>query len=1502
MSGVDAAATLSLRIDTDKAKKDIGELRAEYRQLRQELGSDLKVGTVGNQIKDLQASLSAVGAGVLSVNKALDDIVRAGGRFGNALSSGAKEAARDLASLRTSIAAGGGSLSGMLALNESQIATFNSRLKTVGIEAAKALESGITSSNFSKTNQVLSAFAKNTESSLNTIIRLSRDAQRALKEFGPETAKNQFGDYLVGGDAERLAESRLRDLAVAKELTRQQAIQAAGSRQLQSDQAAVYAELLRGDEQRARAQAKLNELNAKGTNDAARAKVLAAEKELARVSTPSLNRAFESATIENARRAVNARNSLYSDEYVAEQRAAQNLLNLKARTRAQLKIESDALLADAERAAKRLRDVALANERSVAYLASTPRQQASQNLRASIALDRGYSTAKFAPEAVSAATGLGSPEAALAAVRALESAHRRLPPAIREAAESQINWNKVAHEGHSAVRGLSGSLGTLWITYGSLVPLLTGAALGAAFKQTAVAGSEFAYQLTFVKALGGETSETVERLSDAAKSLGQNSLQGPVELASGFRVLAQAGIQGSDAILTMSSVLDLAVTGEMDMAQAGTTLVGVMKAFNLTVTSAGHVGDVFAKAAALSQTSVQAMTESMKTASVVGEQYGASLEDTATALTLLAKVNITGTAAGTSLRNMLKELYTPTKQAADTFAQLGLKTADASGNLKSFPDIIFELRTILEKYNKTSQVNILQRLFGERGAKEAIAMLAETRDSWDKLNAKISQSRGFIREVSAELEATTKGSFQQAMNALKVGFVDTFSKTEGPMKDMAIRLKTMFSSEEFRNGITSAVALLGNMASGLLSVASAVVSVANTLPQGTGTFIGMAVAAGGTTLALASLVSRLATAATSLSALGAAGLAALSPLSPLYIAVGALTAAYVLFNSKTPDTISSINSVNATLSTQITRLKQVNDELRKKIGLESTNASVEVSAVRRSIDSSKVRLAEYDSALKEDAESKRSGSTTVLGDMVRSVFSTDEEYRKKQAFLVEARVNRTALAKKIFQAELDLKVAEGYEDEIRKNTAKVLVKELLAQQELESRLKTGKNNFVPAEGGTKTGSGRGGIKEHRGELKDSRSIMNDNLASGLKQEQVQLARELLGIETQVAAQAITTADAIRQKNQATEDSIRAERLLIEASLAAAKAAADKVSIKKFENDLEENTIKLQKQKQQAILDNTKAYTAESNAIQDIGIATLRYIQDLEFERAALDMTAAQVANLRIEREALRATEDLDRKVSRKQIEPGEEAATRSSIELRAKAQKEDEEYRQSYVGGWKKSYKDWADSATDAAKQASDSFAIMSTAMDRGLTEFLTTGKLNFADFAKSVILDLAKIEIRALAVKATAGFGGFGGIISSILGMFGAGASGGGFSNSDFANLASSFIDNAKGNVFSGSPSLHQYVNTVQNTPKSFAFQTLHGFAKGGIFAEDGFEAVMPLARDNMGRLGVRAQKGESGSGKSVNIVVHVNGNSNAQDVRRSAGQGTREALAALNSARRYA
>ncbi len=77
-------------------------------------------------------------------------------------------------------------------------------------------------------------------------------------------------------------------------------------------------------------------------------------------------------------------------------------------------------------------------------------------------------------------------------------------------------------------------------------------------------------------------------------------------------------------------------------------------------------------------------------------------------------------------------------------------------------------------------------------------------------------------------------------------------------------------------------------------------------------------------------------------------------------------------------------------------------------------------------------------------------------------------------------------------------------------------------------------------------------------------------------------------------------------------------------------------------------------------------------------------------------------------------------------------------------------------------------------------------------------------------------------------------------------------------------------------SPGLHQYANGVYDSPQYFAFQGASKFAKGGVFAEAGAEAIMPLTRDSAGRLGVRAQGG-GGSGHQINVDIYVDNKGNA-------------------------
>jgi len=94
-----------------------------------------------------------------------------------------------------------------------------------------------------------------------------------------------------------------------------------------------------------------------------------------------------------------------------------------------------------------------------------------------------------------------------------------------------------------------------------------------------------------------------------------------------------------------------------------------------------------------------------------------------------------------------------------------------------------------------------------------------------------------------------------------------------------------------------------------------------------------------------------------------------------------------------------------------------------------------------------------------------------------------------------------------------------------------------------------------------------------------------------------------------------------------------------------------------------------------------------------------------------------------------------------------------------------------WKSGWDEAFEAYADSATNAANMARDAFSSFSSGMDKLIDTFVTTGKFAFGDFAKSVIADLIKIELKAQAMSALkmlTGGNGISGAMSTIGSFFG--------------------------------------------------------------------------------------------------------------------------------------
>ena len=183
---------------------------------------------------------------------------------------------------------------------------------------------------------------------------------------------------------------------------------------------------------------------------------------------------------------------------------------------------------------------------------------------------------------------------------------------------------------------------------------------------------------------------------------------------------------------------------------------------------------------------------------------------------------------------------------------------------------------------------------------------------------------------------------------------------------------------------------------------------------------------------------------------------------------------------------------------------------------------------------------------------------------------------------------------------------------------------------------------------------------------------------------------------------------------------------------------------------------------------------------------------------------------------------------------------------------ESDAQRADWQKGLQEGLSNWVDNASDYASQAAQLATEGISGMVNNITEMLNGNKVEWRNWASSVLQEISKVLMNAAIVN---------GIKTAANGMSGAG----GFIGS-IGDWLGGAVANAKGGVYT-SANLSAYSNSIVDTPTYFAF------AKGaGLMGEAGPEAIMPLTRAADGSLGVRAVGSMNGSaGLVYSPVYHI-------------------------------
>tara|TARA_Y100000004_G_scaffold120570_1_gene135530 strand:- start:2041 stop:4965 length:2925 start_codon:yes stop_codon:yes gene_type:complete len=174
------------------------------------------------------------------------------------------------------------------------------------------------------------------------------------------------------------------------------------------------------------------------------------------------------------------------------------------------------------------------------------------------------------------------------------------------------------------------------------------------------------------------------------------------------------------------------------------------------------------------------------------------------------------------------------------------------------------------------------------------------------------------------------------------------------------------------------------------------------------------------------------------------------------------------------------------------------------------------------------------------------------------------------------------------------------------------------------------------------------------------------------------------------------------------------------------------------------------------------------------------------------------------------------------------------------------------------------------------------TRMGDTLAEFVTTGKANFADFARSILADLTKIFIRYAMFNALAGIFGPSSSLGKFLGFSDGGVIGGKGGPSTTMPDSVSLVA-ANGMAFGKNKIVPYAKGGIVKKPTFFQYAS-GGYGNFGLMGEAGPEAIMPLRRGSNGKLGVEA----SGAGiGNITVNVDASGSSVEGDAAQSAQLG---------------
>lgn len=278
----------------------------------------------------------------------------------------------------------------------------------------------------------------------------------------------------------------------------------------------------------------------------------------------------------------------------------------------------------------------------------------------------------------------------------------------------------------------------------------TAAALGAAIYAGPVKKSrELEAQMSTVKAISNATTEDMTRLTDMAKHMGATTQFTAVEAGKALEYMAMAGWKTDQMLGGLPGIMNLAAASGEDLGQVSDIVTDALTAFNMTADQSGRFADVLAQASSNANTNVSMMGATFQKVAPVAGTLGYSVEDMSLGIGLMANASVKAETAGTSLKTALANMAKPTKQMQAYMDKYGISLTNADGSMKTFREVIDNLRSGLGGLSKTEKTAAATAIFGKESFAGMLAIVNASDADFKKVSDAVNNAAGAAERMAA---------------------------------------------------------------------------------------------------------------------------------------------------------------------------------------------------------------------------------------------------------------------------------------------------------------------------------------------------------------------------------------------------------------------------------------------------------------------------------------------------------------------------------------------------------------------------------------------------------------------------------------------------------------------------------------------------------------------------------------------------------------------------------